>query len=281
MEKILLNDILQIDTQTLKNTKIRLLTVPSNDKNNNPLEIYKSNPEKVATDWLLWKQENQGRPFQKGQVGIGLLNLKNDKWLLVTIKNIVEELNINGPGISYKAEELSEYKKYFGRIVLTYHNTATQMCRIALDLIGQLEVLEILSTQYDGDDFPGYDNVTISWEKLKRIIERQKKDWVSNLKNQKGIYLITDVSNGRHYIGSASGEEMILQRWSDYIKNGHGGDAELKEVISKHGFEYVKNNFQYSILENFNRNTPKEYILERETWWKIALGSREYGYNRN
>jgi hypothetical protein len=281
MEKILLNDILQIDTLILENTKIRLLTIPSNDKSNNPLEKYKSNPEEVATGWFLWKQKNQGKPFKKSQLGIGILDLNNDKWLLVTVKNIIEELNINDSGISYKAEEILKFKKYFGRIVLKYHNTSQQMCRNALGFIEQLEILEILSTPYEGDDFPGYENVTISWEKLKIIIDRQKKDWVSNFKNQKGIYLITDKMNGKHYVGSASGDEMILQRWSDYINNGHGGNIELKNIITEYGFEYIKKNFQYSILENFNKNTPIEYILEREKWWKIALGSIDHGYNRN
>jgi len=281
MEKIYLNDILKIDTQTLGKTKIRLLTIPSNNKDNNPLEIYKRNPEEVTINWFLWKQKNQGKPFIKGQIGIGILNLNNDKWLLVTVKNIIEELNLNDSGISYEAKEISEYIKYFGRIVLKYHNTTQQMCRNALGFIEQFEVLEILSTPYEGDDFPGYENVTISWEKLKIIIDRQKRDWISNLKNQKGIYLITDKMNGKHYVGSASGDEMILQRWSDYIKDGHGGNIELKNIITECGFEYVKNNFQYSILENFNKNTPKEYILEREKWWKIALGSIEHGYNKN
>ena len=283
MEKILLNDILQMDSQDIKSTKIRLLTVPSDDKNNNPLEIYKSNPEKVASDWFLWKQENQGNPFKKGHIGIGILNLDKGKWLLVTIKKIVEELDIHVSGVKYKAEEINKFSKYFGRVVLKYHNEAgnRQMCRNALGFIEQLEVLELLSTQYEGDEFPGYENVTISWEKLNIIIERQKKDWISNLKYQKGIYLITDMINGKHYIGSASGDEMILQRWNDYVNNGHGGNIELKNIINKHGFEYVKNNFQYSILENFNRNTPKDYILAREKWWKIALGSIKHGYNRN
>ena len=32
------------------------------------------------------------------------------------------------------------------------------------------------------------------------------------LRNQKGVYLITDTSNGKMYVGSAYGDEMILNR---------------------------------------------------------------------
>jgi hypothetical protein len=201
--------------------------------------------------------------------------------LLVTIKKITKELDNDNSGVYYEADELLEYKKYFGRLVLKYHNSVKQMIRNAVGLIDELEVLEILSTPYDGDDFPGYENVLISWKKLKIIIDRQKKDWINSLRYKKGIYLITDNKNGKQYVGSASGEDMILQRWTNYIKDGHGGDVELNEIIKENGIEYAENNFQFSILENYDKNTPKEYIDSRENWWKKALRSREHGYNKN
>lgn len=42
------------------------------------------------------------------------------------------------------------------------------------------------------------------------------------------MYLITDSSNGKKYVGSATGENMIWGRWKDYIANGNGGNIELK-----------------------------------------------------
>lgn len=74
---------------------------------------------------------------------------------------------------------------------------------------------------------------------------------------------------------------MLLSRWRSYIENGHGGNVELKEVVLKKGFEYVKKNFQYSILENYNSRVDDDYILSRESWWKETLKSREFGYNSN
>lgn len=45
--------------------------------------------------------------------------------------------------------------------------------------------------------------------------------------------------------------------------------------------EYVKKNFQYSILENYNSKVDSDEILERESWWKETLQTRNFGYNRN
>ena len=98
------------------------------------------------------------------------------------------------------------------------------------------------------------------------------------------IYLITNKINGKQYVGSANGENgMLLQRWTNYIKDGHGGNKQLVDIVNNQdqGFEYVKKNFQYSILENYNARVDKNTILERESWWKETLGTRKFGYNDN
>ena len=74
---------------------------------------------------------------------------------------------------------------------------------------------------------------------------------------------------------------MLLQRWSSYVANGHGGNKELVELVKTKGFEYVKENFQYSILENYNAKVDDQFILQRESWWKDTLQSRKWGYNCN
>lgn len=143
-------------------------------------------------------------------------------------------------------------------------------------------VNQILPAQYDGDDFPGYDNVRLSFHQLETIIVRGKKDWIAALGNQKAVYLITDKKTGKLYVGSATSEKgMLLQRWSNYISNGHGGNKELVELVCKVGFDYIKENFQYSILENYNAKVDDCLILTRESWWKETLQSRTHGYNAN
>ena len=66
------------------------------------------------------------------------------------------------------------------------------------------------------------------------------------------------------------------------MTNGQGGNEELIQIVAEKGFDYVKDNFQYTVLENYNSRTDDEIILAREKWWKVALDTRgSHGYNRN
>ena len=89
--------------------------------------------------------------------------------------------------------------------------------------------------------------------------------------------LITDISNGKMYVGSAYGENMILGRWQSYIRTGNGGNVELKKL----SFDYIKENFKYSILDIFKSTIDDQTIILKENWWKITLQTREFGYNKN
>ena len=96
----------------------------------------------------------------------------------------------------------------------------------------------------------------------------------------KGVYLIVDKSNGKKYVGSATGEERLWSRWSNYVNNGHGNNIGLKEIIENNGIDYAKY-FQFSILEIAGMNIAEDLILQRESFWKEILLTREYGYNKN
>jgi hypothetical protein len=285
MNEIKLNDILKISDEDLKRTKIRFLITPSQEPHNNPLEIYQENPEKVATDWFLWQYAGRGHAFKTGNIGIGLLKLGKDRWLLVTIKTIGKIKDTPGDGVHYEATELQGYENYFGRIVIKYHKAARRITRAALgkdNLIDDLEILEILSEPYNGDDFPGYGRVSLSWTQLKTIIDRQKWDWLTALKNQKAVYLITDTHTGKQYVGSAtSNKGMLLARWSTYIDQGDAGNKRLVALQNQEGPEYIQKYFKYSILEHFSQNTDDDAILARESWWKQILMTKEFGYNAN
>ena len=276
MKKLYLNDLLRIAQEELKNVKIRFNQFNGED---NPLDLYIQNPEIVNTQFFLWRTKQ--RYFNEGQIAICLLKLSEDMWLLTTIKRIVKELDVYD-GINYEGEELEEYKPYFGRVVIKFHKTFQTQGTFYEKVYEQLEVTQILPTTYQGDDFQGYDKVKLSYEQLSTILNRGKRDWVAALENQKAVYLITDKYNGKLYVGSATSDKgMLLQRWKNYVANGHGGNKELIELVNDKGFDYVKQNFQYSILENYNAKIDDHVILERESWWKEILQSRKFGYNSN
>ena len=168
------------------------------------------------------------------------------------------------------------------KLSLTWGTVYRTMGRTYESVMDELEVLEILNDKFTGEDFPGYENVRLSYRQLENIIDRHIPGWIAALQNQKAVYLITDNKTGKLYVGSATSQTgMLLQRWSNYIADGHGGNEALKELVKRHGFDYVKENFQYSILENYNARMDDEYILRRESWWKETLRTREFGYNKN
>lgn len=271
-----LNDLLRIDEAELENVKIRFTQTTGDDDR---LAKYLSDPDIINNTAFLWRT-NQ-RYFNVGQTAISLLNLSHNTWLLTTIKKITKELGITG-GINYEAEEVEQYTPYFGRVIIKYRKTHQTQGVFAKSIINKLEVAQILPSVFDGEDFPGYDKVKLSFSQLETIIARNKRDWINALEKQKAIYLITDMNNGKQYVGSAYGENgMLLHRWSNYISNGHGGNRELIELVNQLGFDYVKEHFQYSILENYNARVDKRVILQRESWWKETLGTRIFGYNAN
>lgn len=276
MQGLLLKDLLRFSEEELNRVKIKF-----NQHNgfDNPMDLYKNNPEIVNTQWLFWNTKQ--RYFDVGQIAICLLKLSYDLWLLTTIKLVTKDLGVSG-GISFEGEEIERFQPFFGRVIVQYHKTSQSQGRWFASLQDELVVNQILPDCFDGDDFPGYDKVRLSFRQLEAIITLGKKDWVAALGNQKAVYLITDKHNGKLYVGSAtSNTGMLLQRWSNYVNNGHGGNKELVALVEREGFDYVRENFQYSILENYNAKVDDHIILERESWWKETLQSRVWGYNSN
>ena len=276
MAKIMLNDLLRFDTAEVPNVRVKFNIYNGYD---DPLDLYKTNPDEVNVTWFLWHDDR--RYFNVGQTAICLLKLRGDQWLLTTIKKITRLLDVTD-GVGYDADEVKEYEQYFGRLVVEYHNPCRTMGRKYENVMDELEVVQILNEQYTGNEIPGYENVRLSYPLLKNIVDRQLPGWVDALRNQKAVYLITDTKTGKMYVGSATSQTgMLLQRWSSYAADGHGGNIELRELVKQQGLDYVKENFQYSILENYNARMDDEYILKRESWWKETLCTRTHGYNKN
>ena len=100
--------------------------------------------------------------------------------------------------------------------------------------------------------------------------------WQSALSAVKGIYLITDTSNGRHYVGKADGSGGIFARWSAYATDGHGSNRELVRLPK----DQCKH-FLFSVLTVFEPRVLQAQVDAAETHYKLALRSREFGYNVN
>ena len=281
MDELYLNDLLRFSREEMERVKVRFNLQPKGGQD--PMELYLENREKVNTEWLLAKKKKGF--FQEGEIAIALVRLDDQgRWLLTTIKRITKALDVVSEtgAIAYEASELEQYAPYFGRTVVCYHKTGQAPLWRYKKIHEKLVVDEILPAVYTGEGFPGYDQVRLSWQKLKRIAEQRPADWINALENQKAVYLITDTSNGKLYVGSAtSRNRMLMVRWESYVKTLHGGNKKLRRIVEEKGEDHIKNYFQYSILENYNAKVSDDFVLKREAWWKEVLQSRTYGYNDN
>lgn len=268
--RILLNELLNLED--LDKVKIRFNLMFRD--NWNPIDIFKNADLDILLEGQYWNHKK--KYFKEGQITVGFvpINSNENLWLLFHVGKVTKDLGVLD-GVGYEYEVLSEYQKYFGRLIVKYKNKAQNMIRLAKSVIDDCEIAQILPDTFDNDIFPGYDKVNVSWQELSRVIE--KESWKTALQNQKGVYLITDISCGKMYVGSAYGDNMILGRWQSYIETGHGGNIELRKLNKEH----IQQNFKFSVLDIFKSTVDDQLIIARESWWKSVLLTREFGYNKN
>lgn len=280
-DSIVLNDLLHLSNEQIENTKIRFMT-PSEDCNFDPVRD-SENPElqnKINLTDLVFNRSSS-ISFKEGVIAIGFIPLGGDRWLMTGVVKVLKD-----NGFAKKADAEYLITKYNYRVIVEFHKDFQNGIVLAKNVIDKLRVIEV--TDKFSCKFPGYKNLTVSYEDLKRRID--SPEWSASLRARKGVYLITDRSNGKLYVGSASGDDGLYGRWKTYVESGYDKKGEetgeypnkgLRELVEKEGMNYVKKNFQYSILETFTEETPTKDIIDRENWWKEALLSRAYGYNNN
>lgn len=250
---------------------------------NNPLSIWLSGQDNFTKDQNIQTKKNFERKYILSFCEIN----KNGEWLFVGIyesfgvKEIIKDKNTGKELNIYDTRLTKEGKEFIGKLVVGFDlkkespSAARQRYRYLESLLDKMEVLE-LKREKVKVEFPGYDNVNVTWRELESLIETPA--WKTALENQKAVYLIVDTKTGKKYVGSAYGDNMLLGRWRNYIAIGHGGNKLLKPL----DFEYIKENFKYSILEIFKSSVDDETIINRESFWKEVLLTRtEFGYNDN
>lgn len=104
-------------------------------------------------------------------------------------------------------------------------------------------------------------------------------DWQAALKSIYGIYLIVDKESGKQYVGSAYGKEGILQRWTKYVKTGHGDNKKMIDLLKEDPYRYKS--FQFSILQVLPSNLTNDEVIEVENKYKDKLLTRKFGLNDN
>lgn len=152
----------------------------------------------------------------------------------------------------------------------------------------KLKPVICISRDFYGKDIPvftRYEDVMLNYKQLKAIISSRHPIWKSKLESCNCIYLILDKKEGKRYIGSTYRDKNIRagiwSRWSQYAKNGHGGDVLLQKLIKKDPL-YADKYFQWCILETMPITVTPSQAVEREKIWKLKIGTKNpMGYNLN
>lgn len=145
---------------------------------------------------------------------------------------------------------------------------------------GEKEVVEVLPRGYV-KEFPGFLDFVLRFDELKTMIENRtaNREWHRMLSSVAGVYLILDTLTGRQYVGSAYGDGGIIARWSQYARTGHGGNAQLRALLSER--PNARSDLQFSVLQTLSSSLTAREVIAYEQLHKEKLGTRAHGLNSN
>lgn len=125
--------------------------------------------------------------------------------------------------------------------------------------------------------FPGFQDFHLTFSQLQQHAAVPLLAWKSALSKVAGVYAITDTAQGATYIGSAYGAGGLWSRWMVYAATGHGGNALLRDHVKAHGTAHLR----FSVLLTMDLRSTKDEVIARESFFKVALGTRVFGLNVN
>ena len=276
---ILLKDIWSIDN--LANYKIHFARV--NENKTQPLDAWILDRQK----WQRWQQTRPKRNAFNQPFIFSLMRFyhEEDIWLFGGVFEVLERHPY--PEL-YKVRLTDQGKEFIGRLKIRYaHKNRVARAKMT-PYYSEFEVQEILREPYTAGEFPGYDKINLSFKELAFLISNNRQDWKTALETIKGVYLITDIKKKKRYVGSASGVGGIWSRWSSYMRTGDCGNRGIRDHVNnvkrdnQTKINYCREAFRFTLLEQCLTSTPKNKIIERETFWKdILLTKEKQGLNRN
>lgn len=245
------------------------------DQKNQPLDVF----TKDRREWQGWQEYWPGRDDFNRPLIFSLARFYHEQatWLFGGVFKVLARHTDR-----YEVELTDIAAGFIGRLKLR-SSYDSRLVRVTMESVYEdFEVVEILREPYTGRPFPGLEDINLSFEEIETLVRNSRPDWKAALESVKGIYLITDTLTGKRYVGSAYGEGGIWSRWCAYIKTGHGGNVDLRALVTTPDFSYCRTNFRFALLEHRPFRAADELIIEREGFWKRLLLTRgDQGLNRN
>lgn len=243
------------------------------------LNLYRFDNEK----FLNYQREQRQGTFDNTDYIVAFIGEEGTQSRFVAVYkvgNIIPNPNVDGECL-IDFIELEEFKPLSRRIVIDWgKSTVSWHQNYRTQIKPVIRIDEGFEDANGIPRFTSYADTILSFDELKAIFTHNDEHWRNVLQAVNGIYLITDRSNGKQYVGSTYNTRGIWGRWEMYFQTGgHGNNVRLKDVIDKNP-EYAKN-FQWTILEHLPIRISEEDAILRESLYKRKFMTREHGYNDN
>ena len=265
-------DLIKLCGVSLSNYKIHCATSLSHP----PLEAF------FDGKFRQWQERQNQKNFECDQI-LSLIHLGGSRWLFAGVFKVLgvkPGATHNPEGFTYSTSEVEGLNHLTGRAIVRFEKKFRASYLLGPKHENQLFIDAIREQPMSIGDFQGYNLVRLSHAMLRTVVREANPSWKTALGNVAGVYVITDTSSGRLYVGSAYGGVGIWQRWSEYAKTLHGGNKELRALLGDKGQDHTEQ-LQFSILEVCDLNSSDDYVIGREGHWKQVLMTREFGLNRN
>lgn len=177
-----------------------------------------------------------------------------------------------------KLDDLDELDELINRLEINYEHkqgwSRTSFDEIVVSALYPEEKARTVK------EFNGLENIYLSYEELKEIVDNSYLDYVLPLKSISAIYMIIDKSSGKQYIGSAYGKDGLYGRWTSYVyTEGTGNNIMLEEFKEKDEQHYK--NYYFHILRVLPQSMSVDEVIQQENKYKTMYLTRIYGLNKN
>jgi len=164
----------------------------------------------------------------------------------------------------FDLRRLNVMSDYRGRVVIRSPGGRAYV-RVAATT--PLEIVELTETHQLSAHPPDWREFIVSASFLREL----PRSWADRLSQWRGIYLITDQSDGARYVGAAYGSLNLLGRWTAHVKGDHGVTRQLRDRAS--------DNFRFSILERLSPDAEVDEVVALERSWMRRLDTVTNGLN--
>lgn len=152
------------------------------------------------------------------------------------------------------------YSRWKGRLVICWPGKELSWWRRAHK--NNMDIHAIHEESMFASCMPQWNEISWRWSYLQQI----PMQWRLRLSQWRCIYYIFDKGTQKGYVGSASGEENLLQRWERYAVTGHGDNKLLRKC--------KREDLHFSILEVVAHTMPSKDVKDLEQKWKSRLHTR-------